>query len=60
MVPFNKQVLQALNKASTTLVIAFMLMLISAAASLALNAEALANQLAEIAYYFLVGAVILQ
>lgn len=41
-------------------IIAFMIVLVSAAIALALNVEELANELAEVAYYFLVVGVVLQ
>jgi len=48
------------NKVSVVFTVAFIFMLISAAIALALGQEILANKLAEVAYYFLVLAVIFQ
>ena len=41
-------------------IVAFMVMLTSAAIALALGSEVLANKLAEVAYYFLVIGVVAQ
>ncbi|MET1102373.1 MAG: hypothetical protein ABWW69_07875 [Pyrodictiaceae archaeon] len=43
-----------------TFAVAFMVMLVAAAVALALGQEPLANKMAEIAYYFLVVAVVSQ
>ena len=49
-----------LERAGVTLIVAFMILLVSAAIFLALGDELTANKLAEIAYYMLVGGVVIQ
>ncbi len=55
----RREVVDRLERLGNAFVIAFIILLISAAASLAAGGEAFANQLAEYAYYFLVVAVVL-
>ena len=49
-----------LERVGVTLIVAFMILLVSAAIFLALGDELTANKLAEIAYYMLVGGVVIQ
>jgi len=49
-----------LDRVSVTFTVAFIIMLVLAAIALALGQEGLANKLAEVAYYFLVIAVVSQ
>jgi len=56
----GSELIKLVKRASTVFIIAFMIMLISAAVALALGSEVLANKLAEVAYYFLVIGVVAQ
>jgi hypothetical protein len=55
----RRELVDRLERLGNAFVVAFIILLVSAAASLAAGGEAFANQLAEYAYYFLVVAVVL-
>jgi len=57
---FRVGIVGFLDRVSVTFTVAFIVMLVLAAVALALGQEGLANELAEVAYYFLVIAVVSQ